>query len=41
MQEATKHVTSELAELGGDWNVQVTELKNQTAALKKWERENA
>lgn len=41
MQEATKKVRLELAELGGGWNVQISELKNQTAALKKWDAENA
>ena len=40
MQDATQQVLKHLADLGGGFQVNITELRNQSAALKKWEKEH-
>lgn len=37
MRDATRQVIQYLATFGPNWKIEVTELKNQAAALRKWE----
>lgn len=41
MQDATAQAMRQLPPHGSGWNVNIVELKNQTAALAKWEKENS
>ena len=40
MHDATKQAIDYLNGYGTGWNVQISELKNQKAALKKWDAEH-
>lgn len=40
MQDATRQALECLSNFGAGWNVQMSELKNQSAALKKWEADH-
>ena len=40
IQDATRQANEYLATLGENWNVTITELKNQASAMKQWNERN-
>ena len=41
IQDATRQAIEYLSDWGTGWNVTMSELKNQAAALAKWEKDHA
>lgn len=41
MQDATRQVQEELNHHGSGWDVSISELANQAAAMRKWEKDHA